>query len=269
MKKQSITAEIGIFGGSGFYSFFKEAEKITMTTPFGKPSGMITIAEIFGRKVAFLPRHGEKHIYPPHKIPYQANVYAFKKLGVKNIISPCAAGSLKEKIKPGDFVILDQFIDRTKERNDTFYHGDEVVHISGAAPYCQSMREIAQKAGKKLKIKTHPKGTAVVVNGPRFSTAAESYYYTRQGFEVINMTQYPEVVLAREMEMCFLGLALITDYDAGLAAKVKVKAVDLKEVVKIFNQNINKARNLIFEIIKNLPLQANCSCQNALASARI
>ncbi|KKS71151.1 methylthioadenosine phosphorylase [Candidatus Daviesbacteria bacterium RIFCSPLOWO2_01_FULL_43_38] len=262
-------AEIGVFGGSGFYSFFEKATKVNINTPYGKPSAEITIAEVFGKKVAFLPRHGLKHQFPPHKVPFKANIYAFKKLGVKTIISPCAAGSLQAKIKPGDFVILDQFIDRTKGREDTYFNGPEVAHIGGATPYCPRLSQVAIKACRKLKIQAHKKGTVVVVPGPRFSTAAESMLYTSQGGEVINMTQYPEVVLAREMEICFLGIALITDYDVGLSAKRKVKAVDSKEVIRVFNQNLEKSRKLILEIIKNIPAKRDCLCATALEEARI
>ncbi|MFH0937102.1 MAG: S-methyl-5'-thioadenosine phosphorylase [Candidatus Daviesbacteria bacterium] len=266
---KNFRAEIGVFGGSGFYSFFEKAQVVRMSTPYGKPSGPITIAEIFGKKVAFLPRHGQKHQFPPHKVPYKANIYAFKKLGVKAIISPCAAGSLKASIKPGDFVIIDQFFDRTKGRDETFYHGPETVHIAGAEPYCPTLQEMAIKACKKLKIKAHKKGNVVVVNGPRFSTKSESLYFTKFGGEVINMTQYPEVVLAREQEMCFLGIALITDWDAGLAAKGKVKHVEIGEVIKVFNQNLEKSKKLILEIIKYFPAKYTCSCQNVLESARV
>lgn len=262
-------ASIGVFGGSGFYSFFDKAETLKVTTPFGNPSAEITIAEVAGKKVAFLPRHGLKHQFPPHKVPYKANIYAFKKLGVKTIISPCAAGSLQAKIKPGDFVILDQFIDRTKAREDTFFDGPEVAHIGGATPYCPRLNKVAVEACRKLKIRAHKKGTVVIVPGPRFSTAAESMLYTSQGGEVINMTQYPEVVLAREMEICFLGIALITDYDVGLSAKGKVKPVDSKEVIKVFNQNLEKSRKLILEIIKNIPTKRDCLCATALEEARI
>lgn len=265
--KKLPSADIGIFGGSGFYSLFDKSEKINLNTPYGKPSAPITLAEISGKKVAFLPRHGEKHQYPPHKIPYKANIEAFKMLGVKFIISPCSAGSLKREVKPGSFVILDQFLDRTHGRDDTFYHGPEVVHIGGAKPYCPDLQKIAIKACQKLKIPVHKSGTAVVINGPRFSTTSESTYFSKLGFEVINMTQYPEVILAREKEMCFLGIALVTDFDAGLEGKVK--PVELKEVLEVFAKNNEKSKKLIFEIIKNLPQKMDCSCSKALESAKI
>jgi 5'-methylthioadenosine phosphorylase len=260
---------IGVFGGSGFYKLFEKAKKVRVKTPYGEPSSPITIAKVAGWKVAFLPRHGEKHQFPPHKVPYKANLYAFKMLGVERIISPCAAGSLQPHIKPGDFVILDQFFDRTKGREDTFYDGPQTTHIAGAYPYCPQMSKIAYNCARKLKIPVHPKGTVVVVNGPRFSTVAESQFFTHQGWEVINMTQYPEVILAKELGMCFVGIALITDWDVGLAAGGKVKPVSLDRVIKVFNQNNEKAQNLIIEIIKNLPAKRKCRCSQALKGAQI
>lgn len=266
---KKITAEIGVFGGSGFYSFFEKAQTVTIKTPYGLPSAPITIAEINGKKVAFLPRHGLKHQFPPHKVPYKANIYALKKLGVKTIISPCAAGSLQAQIKPGDFVILDQFINLTYNRGDTFYDGPKTTHIAGADPYCPILQKIAITSCKNLKIKVHTKGTVAVVNGPRFSTTSESMFFTKQGWQVINMTQYPEVVLSREQEMCFLGIALITDFDAGVVAKGKVKPVSNREVIKVFNNNLDKAKKLVLEIIKNIPTYGTCSCQSALVGAQM
>lgn len=261
--------KIGVLGGSGFYKFFEKAQKVFIKTPYGKPSAEITIAEIAGWKVAFLPRHGRKHQFPPHKVPYKANLWAFKQLGVTRVISPCAAGSLQPHIRPGDFVILDQFFDRTKDREDTFYNGPETTHIAGAYPYCSQLRDIAYNCAKKLKIPVHKSGTVVVINGPRFSTVAESQFFTQQGWEVINMTQYPEVILARELEMCFVGIALITDWDVGLAAGGKIKPVGLEEVIKVFNQNNEKAQSLVMEIIKNLPQRRRCNCGRALDGAQI
>ncbi len=262
-------AEIGVFGGSGFYKLFNKAERIKLKTPFGVPSSEITIAKVSGRKVAFLPRHGDKHQFPPHKINYRANLYAFKMLGVERIISPCAAGSLQPEIKPGDFVVLDQFFDRTNGRKDTFYDGPQTTHIAGANPYCPELSEIAFKAAQKLIIPVRKYGTVVVINGPRFSTVAESKFFAEQEWEVVNMTQYPEVILARELAMCFCGVALITDWDVGLAASKAVKPVSLAEVLKVFNDNVEKSQKLVFEIIKNLPKKRNCECPKALAGARI
>jgi len=262
-------AKIGVLGGSGFYEFFERPKKVQIETPYGKPSAEITVAEIAGQKVAFLPRHGEKHQFPPHKINYRANLYSFKTLGVERVISPCSAGSLQPHIKPGDFVILDQFFDRTKNREDSFYDGPQTTHISGAYPYCPQISQIAYNCAKKLRIPVHPKGTVVVINGPRFSTVAESQFFSKQSWEVVNMTQYPEVILARELEMCFVGIALVTDWDVGLSAAKKVKPVSLNEVVRVFHQNNQKIRQLILEIIKNLPQKRTCDCKDALKNAVI
>ncbi len=183
--------KIGVFGGSGFYSLLDHAEKIKVDTPYGPTSDLITIGEVEGKKVAFLPRHGEKHSLPPHKIPYRANLWAMKELGVERIIGPCAAGSLQPHVKIGDFVISDQIVNRTYRREDTFYDGPVVTHVSFADPYCPELRKIAIESAKKLNLPHHERGTVVVIEGPRFSTRAESKFYSSQGWEVINMTQYP------------------------------------------------------------------------------
>jgi 5'-methylthioadenosine phosphorylase len=262
-----IKAKIGIIGGSGFYQFLKGKE-ILVKTPYGLPSDKILISEYLGKKIAFLPRHGKHHQYPPHKINYLANLFAFKKLGVERIIAPCAAGSLKPEIKPGDFVFPDQFIDRTKRRLDTFFNGPVVAHISMAEPYCPELRKIAIKSCQKLKIPFHKKGKIVVIEGPRFSTKAESNYYSKIG-DVINMTQYPEVTLARELEMCYLNISLITDYDVGLKGKKGIKPVTAKEIIRIFQKNNEKVKKLILEIIKNLPEKRSCQCALSLKEAII
>jgi 5'-methylthioadenosine phosphorylase len=263
-------AEIGIIGGSGFYDFFgKDAKEVDIKTEFGKPSDKITIGNVFGKKVAFLPRHGKKHQFPPHKIPYKANIVALKQLGVEIIIAPSAVGSLKENIKPGDFVVCDQFIDRTKLRDHTFYHGPKVAHIEAAYPYCEDLRKIAFAQAKKLKLKAHAKGTVAVIEGPRFSTVAESIFYAKTGCDVINMTQYPEVVLAAEQGICYLNISLVTDYDAGIYAGKKVKPVSIEEVLANFKKNNEKLKKLISEIIKNLPQKRSCDCQKKAERAII
>jgi len=242
-------ADAGVFGGSGFYSFLKVKDKIEIDTPYGKPSDSVIIGDLCGVKVAFLPRHGAGHSIPPHKINYRANVFAMKELGVKHLFSPCAAGSLQPHVIPGDFVICDQFVDRTNSRNDTFYDGPHTTHISTADPYCPELRNIIIKAAADLGVKHHAKGTVVVIQGPRFSTRAESRWYSSQGWEVINMTQYPEVTLARELEMCFVNISLITDYDAGLEGNSNIEPVTSNDVVKIFKKNNEKIRELLFKAI--------------------
>ncbi len=260
-------ADVGVFGGSGFYTFLDDVEMIKVETPYGAPSDRIALAEIGGRRVAFLPRHGADHSLPPHMIPYRANIYAMKQLGVKSIIGPCAAGSLKKEVVPGHFVICDQFVDRTKGRIDTFYDGPVTTHVSPADPYCPTLRELAYKVGTSQGITIHKTGTMVVIQGPRFSTRAESRWFSSQGWSVINMTGYPEGYLAREMEICYVNISLITDYDAGLEGE-DIDAVTHESVLKIFNENNEKLKGLLMKLIEKIPLQYDCSCRHTIKNAR-
>jgi len=262
-------AEIGVFGGSGFYSFFKDAKRVPVVTRYGKPSARVTLSRIGEKNVAFLPRHGVHHEYPPHMVPYRANISAFKKLGVARIIAPNAVGSLKGEIRPGDLVFCDQFVNFTTGRRDTFYDGPLTTHVSTADPYCPEMRKVGVEAAEKLGLKTHTSGTVVVIQSPRFSTRAESRFFSGQGWDVINMTQYPEVVLARELEMCYLNISLATDYDAGLEGNPEIKPVSHEEVIKVFDKNISRLKELIVEIVKNLPERRTCGCGSALTHARL
>lgn len=263
-------AQIGLIGGSGFYQFFeKGAKEIVVKTKFGWPSDKITIGSLFGKKLAFLPRHGKQHQLPPHKIPYQANLAALKKLGVERIIAPSAVGSLKTEIKPGDFVICDQFIDRTKKRQDTFFDGPQIAHVEMASPYCDELRKIAMSQAKKLKFKTHPKGTVVVIEGPRFSTLAESLWFSKMGWDLANMTQYPEVTLANELGICYLNISLVTDYDVGIYAKGKVEPVSIAQVLSNFKMNTTKLKKLVRVIIKSIPDKMGCDCQAKAKRAKI
>jgi 5'-methylthioadenosine phosphorylase len=264
-------AEIGVFGGSGLYSMEGATvlEELKVETPFGAPSDLITIVEIAGKRVAFLPRHGRKHQYPPHKVPYKANIWAMKALGVERVLAPNAVGSLQRHVKPGDFVICDQFVDRTRHRNDTFFNGPLTTHVSTADPYCPQLREIAIQACRDLGIPHHERGTVVVIEGPRFSTKAESRWFTQMGWEVINMTQYPEVVLAREAELCYVNISIVTDYDTGLVAEGEVEPVSAEEVMRNFAASVEKARQLIAEIIRRLPAERTCRCGEALKHARV
>ena len=257
-------AEIGVFGGSGFYSLLENAVEIAVETPYGEPSSPVMYGEIGGRTVAFLPRHGLSHQYPPHVINYRANVWAMKELGVSRIIGPNACGSLQPHVKPGDFVICDQFVDRTSGRKDTFYDGPETTHVSSADPYCPTMRQIAIEKCEELGIGVHPSGTVVVIQGPRFSTRAESHWFASQGWEVINMTQYPESYLARELAICYCNISLITDYDAGTAG---AEPVTNDEVVRVFAENNQKVKDLLFAMIPALPAERPCVCATALDGA--
>lgn len=257
-------ADIGVFGGSGFYELLEDPEEHLIETPFGAPSAPVMIGEIGGRSVAFLPRHGREHQFPPHMINYRANAWAMKQLGVSRIIGPNACGSLQPNVKPGDFVICDQFVDRTTARKDTFYDGPTTTHVSSADPYCPEMREVAIRQAAALGITAHPTGTVVVIQGPRFSTRSESRWFANQGWEVINMTQYPECYLARELEICYCNVSLITDYDVGTP---DVPAVTNEEVVRVFTENNAKVKELIHAMIPALPTHRECPCSTALEGA--
>jgi 5'-methylthioadenosine phosphorylase len=261
--------KVGVFGGSGLSTLFEKKLQKKVETSFVRPSGPVELGTIDERLVAFMARHGPKHTIPPHMVPYKSNVSTFKEIGVERVIGPCAAGSLRPEIEPGDFVISDQIFNLTSGREDTFFNGPDVAHLSFADPYCPELRKLAIKACKKLGIKHHNKGTVVVINGPRFSTRAESKWYCKQGWEVINMTQYPESVLAREMDMCYLNISLITDYDAGLTGNPKIKPVTTDEVLKKFQENSEKLKALITEIIENLPEKRGCDCGTAMENATI
>jgi 5'-methylthioadenosine phosphorylase len=265
--KESL-ASIGIIGGSGFYDLATGLKDIKIETPYGSPSDKIALGKIAGKKVAFLPRHHKDHDVPPHQINYRANIWALKSLGVTRILTSHAVGSLQENIKPGDFVVLDQFIDRTKGRADTFYDGQIVTHVSMAFPYCQQLRKLAINQAEKLKLPFHKEGTVVIIQGPRFSTAAESLWFTQMGWHLVNMTEYPEIVLARELEMCYCAVAVVTDYDAGLVSKGSVKPVSTKQIMESFGQNINKVKKLLLAMVENWPDKTACHCQQALKGAR-
>ena len=257
-------AEIGIVGGTGLYELLEKPKEIKIDTPYGLPSDRVAIGVISGRKVAFIPRHGKHHQYPPHKIPFRANLWALKQLGVKRIIAPCAVGSLQPNIKIGDFVVCDQFVNRTTGREDTFYNGPVTTHVSMAEPYCPELSRIIVKVGKKLGLRIHEKGIVVVVQGPRFSTKAESQWFKSFGWDVINMTQYPEVVLARELEICYANISLVTDYDVW-----HPKPLSAKELAETLNRNVENVKKLIYEVIPRIPRKRGCECGKALQYARI
>ena len=248
---QNNLAQVGIFGGSGFYKFLDDIEEVNIETPYGKTSDALMLGTIGDKKVAFMPRHSRNHSIAPHKVNYRANVWAMKEIGCKCVISPCAAGSLQKHVKPGDIVFCDQYVDRTHSRLDTYFELGKIQHVSAADPYCEELRQIAINSARELNLSFHDKGTVVVIQGPRFNTKAESAFYTNQGWEVINMTQYPEVHLVKELEMLPLNISLITDYDAGLVATCE--PVSHEAVMKIFEQNIEKLQKLLFKIVENIP----------------
>lgn len=244
-------AEIGIIGGSGLYDveLLRKVEEIKIYTPYGPTSDNIIIGEYAGRKVAFLPRHGRGHKIPPHKINYRANIWALKSLGVDKIVAVSAVGSLREDYKPGDFVIPDQFIDFTKKREYSFFEGIVVGHFSMADPFCEPLRQLIIETAKELNIAVHSKGTYICIEGPRFSTRAESRLF-KEVFkaDIIGMTLVPEVNLAREAGICYATIAMVTDYDVWAE-----KPVTAAEVAKVMAENVEKAKKLIFTLIPKIP----------------
>ncbi len=256
----------GVLGGSGFYSFLEDVEQVEVETPYGAPSGPVAVGTVEGRRVAFIPRHGLHHQFPPHQVPYRANLWALRSMGVERVFGPCAAGSLQPHVRPGEFVVCDQLVDRTSGRPSTFYDGPETTHVSFADPYCPTMRATAIERAREAGLPLHDRGTVVTVQGPRFSTRAESRFFAAQGWEVINMTQHPEAILARELEMCYANISMITDYDVGVEGEIE--PVSHEEVIRVFDENIAKLRGLLFAAIAALPEERDCACAHALEGAR-
>jgi 5'-methylthioadenosine phosphorylase len=259
-------ADVGVFGGSGFYSFLADVEEVEVETPYGAPSAPVTIGEVGGKRVAFLPRHGVNHELPPAQINYRANVWAMKELGVRRIIGPNASGALKAELELGEFVVCDQFVDRTHGRKDTFYEGPETTHVSAADPYCPELRTILVETARELGIAVRDRGTVVVVQGPRFSTRAESVWFQSVGWDVINMTAYPEGYLARELELCYANISMVTDHDVGVEGAAPVSH---HQVIEVFNRNNEKLRELLFAAIPKIGPQPQDVCATALEGARI
>jgi len=266
--KEPLKADIGIIGGSGLYdaSFLSNTKEVWINTPFGSPSDAIIIGELGGKSVAFLPRHGRGHRIPPHKINYRANMLALKALGVKLVISVSAVGSLREDYRPGDLVVPDQFIDMTKRREYTYFDGPRVAHVSMAKPFCEYLRREIIRAGEELNIKIHGGGTYVCIEGPRFSTTAESRIY-KEVFraDIIGMTLVPEVNLACELEMCYATLAMVTDYDVWAE-----RPVTAEEVARVMSENVEKAKKIIYTLIPKVTSnirEEDCSCCRSLEAA--
>jgi len=253
-------ADIGVFGGSGFYRFLSSPELVTVQTPFGAPSAPVAVGELGGRPVAFLPRHGVDHEHPAHKVNYRANLWALRRLGVRRVLAPCSVGSLRPDLKPGDFVICDQLVDRTRGRGDTYFDGPVLNCITFADPYCPELRAVVAEAAAAAGIVAHPAGTVVVIQGPRFSTRAESRWFSAMGWDVVNMTQYPECVLARELGICYSGVALVTDYDVGLAGVEGIEAVTMGTVLRVLAENVEKVQGLLARVIPAVAMEPSCSC---------
>ena len=254
-------ASIAVVGGSGFYEFLEDAEQVKVDTPFGAPSDPITVGEVSGRRVAFLPRHGRDHRFPPHKIPYRANMWALRSVGVRRVLAPTAVGSLTPSYGPGTLVIPDQLVDRTRTREQTYYD-EGACHVPFADPYCPSVRPVAIATAREQGWVPASSGTLVVIEGPRFSSRAESLWFAAQGWTLVGMTGHPEAVLARELAMCYTPLALVTDLDAGLE---EGEGVTQAEVFEVFAANIKRLRDLVATTIAALPAEREDDlCAHAL-----
>ncbi|MGW7195576.1 S-methyl-5'-thioadenosine phosphorylase [Streptomyces chryseus] len=263
--------EIGVIGGSGFYSFLEDVTEVEVDTPYGKPSDSLFLGEIAGRRVAFLPRHGRGHHLPPHRINYRANLWALRSVGARQVLGPCAVGGLRVEYGPGTLLVPDQLVDRTKSRAQTFYDGEtpvdgklpNVVHVAFADPYCPEGRRAALAAARGRAWEPVDGGTLVVVEGPRFSTRAESRWHAAAGWSVVGMTGHPEAILARELGLCYTSLALVTDLDAGAEAG---EGVSHEEVLTVFAANVDRLREVLFDAVAGLPADGtrDCLCSHAL-----
>ncbi|GAC1340879.1 MAG: S-methyl-5'-thioadenosine phosphorylase [Candidatus Dormibacteria bacterium] len=253
-------ARVGVIGGSGLYRLLEARDEVRLETPYGPTSDAITLAEIHGRAVAFVPRHGREHTLPPHRVPYRANLWALRELGVERVLGPCAVGSLRSDLAPGDVVVCDGLVDRTSGRADTYFDGPDVAHLSAADPYCPELGELGAAAAAAEGMRVHRGGVIVVIQGPRFSTRAESRWFAAAGWSVVGMTQYPEVVLARELGLCYATLALVTDYDSGLEDDPGVRPVTQEQVLAVFAENTGRLRAALLRTVSSLPAVRACSC---------
>ncbi len=251
----AASADVGVFGGSGFYAFLDDVVEVDVSTPYGPPSAPVAVGTVGDRRVAFLPRHGKEHHLPPHKVDFRANAWALHSLGVRSVLGPCAVGSLRPDRRPGDLVVPDQLVDRTWGRPDSLADGGIVQHLSFADPYTEQLRRVVLAAAREEHdpARVHDGGTVVVIQGPRFSTRAESSWFRRMGWDVVNMTQHPEVALCRELGMGYAGLALVTDYDSGVEDSPEVEPVTMEEVFRVLAQNVELTRRILFRAIPQLP----------------
>jgi 5'-methylthioadenosine phosphorylase len=267
MPASTTRAEIGIIGGSGLYSFLDSdlhgATELIVDTPYGAPSDALAVGEVAGRRVAFLPRHGRDHRLPPHRVPYRANLWALRSVGVRQVLGPCAVGGLHDPYGPGTLVVPDQLVDRTTGRAQTYYDGPPagVVHVPFADPFCAAGRSVALRCAAAAGWTPVDGGALVVVEGPRFSTRAESRWFAAQGWRVVGMTAHPEAVLARELALCYTSLALVTDLDAGAEHG---GGVTQPEVMAVFAENVGRLRELLVEVVAALPRERSCACGKAL-----
>ena len=288
MKFQESDVSIGIIGGTGSDIELENAEDVKAYTPYGKTSDFIKVGFFKDKKIAFMPRHGAGHTIPPHNLNCRANLWALKELGVKCVISPSAVGSLKKEIVKGQFIMVDQYIDRTRKRMDTYYEGGQVCHISQADPFCSYMNNLFYESGKKISgLKIQNGGTYVCIEGPRFSTRAESRMFRSWGGDIIGMTVYPEVVLAAEKELCYCTIAMVTDLDvwAGKCSKcgivelrekcekcggpVQKLAVSIEEILETMDKNADYLKKLLELVIPKIDTERDCPCRHSLTGAII
>ncbi len=261
-------AAIGIIGGSGLYSMggLTDTREVRLKTPFGEPSEAIVIGTLEGQRVAFLARHGRGHRILPSEINFRANIYALKLLGVERIISVSAVGSLKEELRPGEFLVVDQFVDRTKLRTSTFFGGGLVAHVTFDKPTCPQVSAALADACIHAGVKVHRRGTYVCIEGPQFSTLAEAHMHRQLGFDVIGMTNVTEAKLAREAELCYASIAMVTDYDCWHPGHESVTGA---QIIATLNQNAENAQQVLRQAVKSMPVQRSCKCGSALSSALI
>jgi len=253
-------ADVAIIGGSGFYSFLDDVREVEVATPYGAPSAPVAVGSLDGCEIAFLPRHGARHQLPPHRVNFRANIWALHSLGVARVVAPCAVGSLQPTVHPGDVVVCDQFVDRTWGRPDTFFDGPTVNHVSVADPYCSELRQCAIDALAVGGVAHHATGTVVVIQGPRFSTRAESAWFRSAGWSVVNMTQSPEAVLAREAGLCYTALGLVTDYDAAVDESPDIRPVEMAHVFEMLERTVDQTRTVLRTMIPAVPETRGCSC---------
>jgi 5'-methylthioadenosine phosphorylase len=253
-------AEIGVIGGSGFYALADDLDEVQVATPFGPPSDSLMIGTVAGRRVAFLPRHGRDHRFPPHRINYRANMWALRSVGVRQVLAPCAVGGLRAHLGPGTLVVPDQLVDRTDGRVHTYYD-DGAVHVSMAEPYCPIGRATVLEVARTTRWSPVDGGTLVVIEGPRFSTRAESKWFSASGWSVVGMTGYPEAVMAREMALCYTAICLVTDLDAG---QEPGEGVTHGEVLEVFARNVERLKQLLLGAVPAMPAGRTCSCRSAL-----
>ncbi|MBI2086561.1 MAG: MTAP family purine nucleoside phosphorylase [Candidatus Zambryskibacteria bacterium] len=262
--------KLGIIGGSGMCSFpeLKVISRLRPETKYGQPSDEIAICEYAGQLVAFLPRHGEKHTLAPHKVPYKANLAAFKELGVEYVLATCIVGSLKKEIVPGSLVIPDQFVNLTWGRDNLLEaDGGSFIHLPMGEPYCNHLRGQVMEVASTLKTVVVPQGTVAVIQGPRFSTKAESLWLSANGWDIINMTQYPECYFARELGLCYAAIATVTDYDVGLQESLVIDPRQMGKVLEIFRGNVQKTKDFLLAFIREQVPGLSCRCASTVLKA--